>query len=49
MKIGGFGKLIYAGKNWTDPALSRHSMELMAEKGCRPSTPAIRKSEALNK
>ena len=29
---GGFGTLLYAGKNWTDPALSRRSMELMAEK-----------------
>lgn len=28
---GGFGTLVYAGKNWTDPALSRRSMELMAE------------------
>lgn len=28
---GSFGTLVYAGKNWTDPALSRHSMELMAE------------------
>jgi alkanesulfonate monooxygenase SsuD/methylene tetrahydromethanopterin reductase-like flavin-dependent oxidoreductase (luciferase family) len=29
---GGFGTLIYAGKNWTDPNLSRRSMELMAER-----------------
>ena len=29
---GPFGTLVYAGKNWTDAALSRHSMELMAEK-----------------
>jgi alkanesulfonate monooxygenase SsuD/methylene tetrahydromethanopterin reductase-like flavin-dependent oxidoreductase (luciferase family) len=28
---GGFGTLVYAGKNWTDPELSRRSMELMAE------------------
>ena len=28
---GPFGTLIYAGKNWTDPVLSRRSMELMAE------------------
>jgi len=28
---GPFGTLVYAGKNWTDPALSRRSMELMAE------------------
>ena len=30
--IGPFGTLVYAGKNWTDSALSRTSMELMAEK-----------------
>jgi alkanesulfonate monooxygenase SsuD/methylene tetrahydromethanopterin reductase-like flavin-dependent oxidoreductase (luciferase family) len=28
---GPFGTLVYAGKNWTDPTLSRRSMELMAE------------------
>lgn len=28
---GPFGTLVYAGKNWTDPALGRRSMELMAE------------------
>lgn len=28
---GPFGTLVYAGKNWTDEALSRRSMELMAE------------------
>jgi alkanesulfonate monooxygenase SsuD/methylene tetrahydromethanopterin reductase-like flavin-dependent oxidoreductase (luciferase family) len=31
-KAGGFGTLLYCGKNWTDPALGRRSMELMAEK-----------------
>jgi alkanesulfonate monooxygenase SsuD/methylene tetrahydromethanopterin reductase-like flavin-dependent oxidoreductase (luciferase family) len=30
--IGDFGTLLYCGKDWTDPALSRRSMELMAEK-----------------
>ncbi|MBS1895304.1 MAG: LLM class flavin-dependent oxidoreductase [Actinobacteria bacterium] len=30
-EVGPFGTLVYAGKNWTDPALSRRSMELMAE------------------
>jgi alkanesulfonate monooxygenase SsuD/methylene tetrahydromethanopterin reductase-like flavin-dependent oxidoreductase (luciferase family) len=29
--VGPFGTLVYAGKNWTDPDLSRRSMELMAE------------------
>lgn len=31
-KIGDFGTLLYCGKDWTDPALGRKSMELMAEK-----------------
>jgi alkanesulfonate monooxygenase SsuD/methylene tetrahydromethanopterin reductase-like flavin-dependent oxidoreductase (luciferase family) len=31
-QAGPFGTLLYAGKNWTDPALSKRSMELMAEK-----------------
>jgi alkanesulfonate monooxygenase SsuD/methylene tetrahydromethanopterin reductase-like flavin-dependent oxidoreductase (luciferase family) len=31
-QAGGFGTLLYCGKNWTDPALGRRSMELMAEK-----------------
>ena len=31
-KIGDFGTLLYCGKDWADPALSRKSMELMAEK-----------------
>jgi alkanesulfonate monooxygenase SsuD/methylene tetrahydromethanopterin reductase-like flavin-dependent oxidoreductase (luciferase family) len=31
-KIGDFGTLLYCGKDWTEPALSRRSMELMAEK-----------------
>jgi hypothetical protein len=30
--VGDFGTLLYCGKDWTDPALSRKSMELMAEK-----------------
>ena len=31
-KVGDFGTLLYAGKDWTDPALGRRSMALMAEK-----------------
>jgi alkanesulfonate monooxygenase SsuD/methylene tetrahydromethanopterin reductase-like flavin-dependent oxidoreductase (luciferase family) len=30
--VGSFGTLLYAGKDWTDPALSRRSMILLAEK-----------------
>ncbi len=31
-QIGDFGTLLYCGKDWADPSLSRRSMELMAEK-----------------
>ena len=30
--VGDFGTLLYAGKDWADPVLSRRSMELMAHK-----------------
>jgi alkanesulfonate monooxygenase SsuD/methylene tetrahydromethanopterin reductase-like flavin-dependent oxidoreductase (luciferase family) len=28
--VGDFGEIVYAGMDWTDPALSKRSMELMA-------------------
>ena len=28
--VGAFGTLLYTGHDWTDPALARRSMELMA-------------------
>jgi alkanesulfonate monooxygenase SsuD/methylene tetrahydromethanopterin reductase-like flavin-dependent oxidoreductase (luciferase family) len=31
-RVGDFGTLLYAGKDWRDPALARRSMQLMAEK-----------------
>ena len=31
-KVGKFGTLLYAGKDWADPALARRSMVLLAEK-----------------
>ena len=30
--VGQFGTLLYAGKDWLDPALARRSMVLLAEK-----------------
>jgi alkanesulfonate monooxygenase SsuD/methylene tetrahydromethanopterin reductase-like flavin-dependent oxidoreductase (luciferase family) len=30
-EVGGFGTLLYTGHDWTDPALARRSMELMAK------------------
>jgi hypothetical protein len=30
--VGDFGTLLYCGKDWSDVALSRRSMELMVEK-----------------
>ena len=44
--IGDFGTLLYCGKDWTDPALSRRSMELMAEKVMPAVNAAIGKSVA---
>ena len=31
-KVGTFGTLVYAGHDWVDSRLARHSMELMATK-----------------
>jgi alkanesulfonate monooxygenase SsuD/methylene tetrahydromethanopterin reductase-like flavin-dependent oxidoreductase (luciferase family) len=31
-KVGAFGTLLYAGKDWADPVLARRSMILLAEK-----------------
>jgi alkanesulfonate monooxygenase SsuD/methylene tetrahydromethanopterin reductase-like flavin-dependent oxidoreductase (luciferase family) len=42
---GGFGTLLYAGKNWTDAALSRRSMELMAEEVMPAVNSALRQSD----
>jgi alkanesulfonate monooxygenase SsuD/methylene tetrahydromethanopterin reductase-like flavin-dependent oxidoreductase (luciferase family) len=39
-QVGDFGTLLYAGKDWTDPALGRRSMVLMAEK----VMPALKKA-----
>jgi alkanesulfonate monooxygenase SsuD/methylene tetrahydromethanopterin reductase-like flavin-dependent oxidoreductase (luciferase family) len=43
---GPFGTLVYAGKNWTEPELSRRSMELMAEE-VMPAVNAAIGSEAV--
>jgi alkanesulfonate monooxygenase SsuD/methylene tetrahydromethanopterin reductase-like flavin-dependent oxidoreductase (luciferase family) len=43
---GDFGTLLYCGKNWTDPALGRKSMELMAEKVMPAVNAALRRSKA---
>jgi hypothetical protein len=31
-RVGDFGTLLYAGKDWRDPALAKRSMVLMAER-----------------
>jgi hypothetical protein len=31
-KVGDFGTLLYAGKDWLDPKLGKRSMQLLAEK-----------------
>jgi alkanesulfonate monooxygenase SsuD/methylene tetrahydromethanopterin reductase-like flavin-dependent oxidoreductase (luciferase family) len=47
-EVGQFGTLLYAGKDWRDPALARRSMVLMAEKVIPAVTAATpsRKAEA---
>jgi alkanesulfonate monooxygenase SsuD/methylene tetrahydromethanopterin reductase-like flavin-dependent oxidoreductase (luciferase family) len=45
-QIGDFGTLLYCGKDWADPALSRRSMELMAEKVMPAVNAAIGKRAA---
>jgi alkanesulfonate monooxygenase SsuD/methylene tetrahydromethanopterin reductase-like flavin-dependent oxidoreductase (luciferase family) len=40
-KIGHFGTLLYAGKDWADPALGRRSMILLAEKVRPKIAPAL--------
>ncbi len=41
--VGDFGTLLYAGKDWTDKALGRRSMVLMAEKVMPKVNAAIKK------
>jgi len=43
--VGKFGTLLYAGKDWVDPALARRSMILLAEK-VLPSLGAVRDEAA---
>ncbi|MFZ3358989.1 MAG: LLM class flavin-dependent oxidoreductase, partial [Xanthobacteraceae bacterium] len=45
-KIGDFGTLLYCGMDWADPALSKKSMELMAEKVMPAVNAAIGKRAA---
>src|SRR5215216_6491608 len=44
-KVGDFGTLLYAGKDWTDPALGRRSMTLLAEKVLPAVNAAIAKEK----
>jgi alkanesulfonate monooxygenase SsuD/methylene tetrahydromethanopterin reductase-like flavin-dependent oxidoreductase (luciferase family) len=52
-QVGSFGTLLYAGKDWQDPALARRSMILMAEKvmpqvnGAAPHKSNIRRPEEV--
>jgi alkanesulfonate monooxygenase SsuD/methylene tetrahydromethanopterin reductase-like flavin-dependent oxidoreductase (luciferase family) len=45
-EIGDFGELVYAGMDWVDPALSKRSMQLMAEEVMPRVNAAIGKSAA---
>jgi len=42
--VGDFGTLLYAGKDWRDPALGRRSMTLLAEKVMPKVNAAIKKT-----
>jgi alkanesulfonate monooxygenase SsuD/methylene tetrahydromethanopterin reductase-like flavin-dependent oxidoreductase (luciferase family) len=44
-RIGTFGTLLYAGKDWADPALARRSMILLAEK-VRPRIASVPRTAA---
>ena len=43
---GDFGELVYAGMDWVDPALSKRSMQLMAEEVMPRVNAAIGKQDA---
>ena len=43
-KTGGFGELVYAGVDWTDPVLAKRSMILMAEQVMPKVNQALSKS-----
>jgi alkanesulfonate monooxygenase SsuD/methylene tetrahydromethanopterin reductase-like flavin-dependent oxidoreductase (luciferase family) len=45
-EIGDFGEIVYAGMDWTDPALGKRSMQLMAEQVMPRVNAAIGKSAA---
>jgi len=45
-EIGEFGEIVYAGMDWTDPALAKRSMQLMAEQVMPRVNSAIGKSAA---
>ena len=45
-EIGDFGEIVYAGMDWVDPALSKRSMQLMAEEVMPRVNAAIGKSAA---
>jgi alkanesulfonate monooxygenase SsuD/methylene tetrahydromethanopterin reductase-like flavin-dependent oxidoreductase (luciferase family) len=45
-RVGEFGTLLYAGKDWKDPALARRSMTLMAEKVIPAINAAIKSAAA---
>ena len=43
-RVGDFGTLLYAGKDWRDPKLARRSMTLLAEKVLPKVNAAIKKA-----
>jgi len=43
-RVGDFGTLLYAGKDWRDPKLAKRSMTLLAEKVLPKVNAAIKKA-----
>jgi alkanesulfonate monooxygenase SsuD/methylene tetrahydromethanopterin reductase-like flavin-dependent oxidoreductase (luciferase family) len=48
-KVGDFGTLLYAGKDWLDPTLGKRSMQLLAEKVLPKVNAAIGTAERARK
>src|SRR4029078_84400 len=44
-KVGDFGTLLYAGKDWRDPKLAKRSMTLLGDKVMTKVNAAVKKSE----
>jgi hypothetical protein len=46
-RVGDFGTLLYAGKDWRDPELAKRSMVLLAEKVLPKINAAVKRDNSL--